>query len=70
MVGELIDRAETFARYADIIVKVRDIFLRIGPEQGDRLATCSDPVECAKIVTGEVLRGLGVMSAVGKATTG
>lgn len=65
MDGELIDRAATYGRMANLVVKARDILTRIGPEQRDRLAACTDPVECENIVQGEVLRALSVLKEFG-----
>ena len=67
MAGELVDRAEIDRWVSDMIVRTRDTFLRIGPEQGDRLAATSNPVECAKIVTDTVMHGLEAMREWGKA---
>lgn len=61
MDGKLIDREKIYSRMANVVVKARDILTRIGPEQRDRLASCTDPVECEKIVQTEVLRALSVL---------
>lgn len=62
MDGKLIDRAAVYQGVSNVVVKARDILTRIGPEQRDRLAATSDPVECERIVMGEILRALEVLT--------
>lgn len=56
--GELVAVGEINAFVAGMIIRARDIFLRIGPEQRDRLAQESDPTKCEEMVMAEVRRGL------------
>jgi hypothetical protein len=61
MAGRLIDRTEASRWYANIIVKLRDTFLRIGAETADRLATETIPAACRKIVDDKIIEALSMM---------
>ena len=56
--GELVPIAEINAYVAGMIIRARDILLRIGPELRDRLAQEADPVACEGLIDGEVQRAL------------
>src|ERR1700680_4506229 len=60
--GELVAVSEVNAFVSGMIVRARDILLRIAPELRDRLATCTDPIECEAMVTDEVHRALRELS--------
>ena len=63
MAGELIEAAAIERWYANVIVKARDLLMRIGPESGDRLAVETRPSECAQIVEAKVREVLGMLAA-------
>ena len=60
--GEVVDIAEINAYVSGMIIRSRDILLRIGPELRDRLAAESDPIRIQALIDGEVYRALGVLS--------
>jgi len=47
---------------AGMIIRARDILLRIGPELRDRLAQETAPVKCDEMVTAEIARALSELS--------
>jgi hypothetical protein len=64
--GALVPIVHVNAHFAGVIVKSRDILLRIGPELGDQLAAESNSIRCAELVNREVLRALGVLRLFGE----
>jgi hypothetical protein len=60
--GELVPVSDVNAFVSGMIVRARDILLRLAPELRDRLATCTDPLECEGMVTDEVYRALRELS--------
>ena len=59
--GELVPIVHVNAWFAGVVVKVREMGLRIGPELADRLALTTEPGKCAEMVSVEVRRMLGVL---------
>lgn len=55
---ETVDLAAVNGYVAGMIIKARDVFLRMPGELRDRLAAESDAVNCESIVAAEVQRGL------------
>jgi len=64
--GELLPASEVNAFISGMIIRARDILLRIAPELRDRLATCSDAVECERLIDDEVRRALRELAEYGK----
>jgi hypothetical protein len=60
--GELVDRNEANTFIGTMILKARDILLRIAPELKDRLATETDPIEIENLIDGEVRQALQKLS--------
>ncbi len=60
--GRLADVGKLNAWAAGMIVRARDILLRVGPELQDRLAQTSDPQACGALVTNEIVRALQQLS--------
>jgi hypothetical protein len=60
--GELVGIAEINAYVAGMIIRARDILLRIGPELRDRLSQETDPVRCEEWVAAEVNRSLAELA--------
>ena len=60
--GELVPVSDVNAFVSGMVVRARDILLRVAPELRDRLAVCSDPIECEAMVTDEVYRALRELS--------
>lgn len=56
--GRLVDIAAVNAWVAGMIIKARDLLLRIGPEARDDLARQMDPIECERIVRDKVNEAL------------
>ena len=56
--GELLQASEVNAFISGMILRARDILLRIAPELRDRLATCSNAIECERMIDDEVRRAL------------
>jgi hypothetical protein len=56
--GELVQLSEINAYVAGMIMRARDILLRIGPELRDKLAEESDPARCEEMIVTEVHRSL------------
>jgi len=61
---DLVPKQELESWYSGLVVKARDILLRIGPELRDRLAACVDPVKCEGMVDDEVRRALTTLCTV------
>ena len=59
--GELVPIVHVNAWFAGVVVKAREMGLRIGPELADRLALTTEPGKCAEMVSVEVRRMLGVL---------
>lgn len=60
--GELIPMSDVNAFISGMIIRARDILLRIAPELRDRLATCRDAVECERLIDDEVRRALAELA--------
>jgi hypothetical protein len=60
--GELVQISDVNAFVSGMVVRARDILLRVAPELRDRLAVCSDPIECERMVNDEVHRALRELS--------
>lgn len=60
--GELAPIGEVNAFVAGMVIKARDILLRIAPELKDRLAQQGNPHECEKLVGSEIERALNVLA--------
>ena len=58
---ELVPIVHVNAWFAGVVVKAREMGLRIGPELADRLALTTEPGKCAEMVSVEVRRMLGVL---------
>lgn len=56
--GELRPIGEINAYVSGMIIRARDILLRIGPELCDRLAQESDAIKCEALITAEIHRSL------------
>jgi len=62
--GELVPLAEVNAWVASMLIRARDILLRIGPELADRLSKEADPVTVKALIDGEVRRALNELATV------
>ena len=60
--GELAPISEINNHVAGMILRSRDILLRIGPELRDRLAQESDAITIQKMIDAEVFRALAALS--------
>lgn len=60
--GELASIGEINAFVAGMIIRSRDILMRIAPELKDRLAEQSNPHECEKLVAAEITRALNELA--------
>ncbi len=56
--GKFVEVSKVNAYVSGCIIRARDILLSIGPELRDRLAQCSDPIECGRMVVEEIERAL------------
>jgi hypothetical protein len=56
--GLLVDKEAVNAFVAGQIMKAREILLQIGPRTRDNLAKIDDPIECERLVMGEINRAL------------
>jgi hypothetical protein len=61
MASRLIDRNEASRWYANLIVKLRDTFMRVGAETADRLANETSVVVCRKIIDEKIVEALSMM---------
>jgi len=60
--GELVPMSDVNAFVSGTIIRARDILLRIAPELRDRMATCTDAIECERLIDDEVRRALRELS--------
>jgi len=60
--SELVPLVKINAWIAGMVLRARNIFLRLGPELRDRLSQTTDPVLCEELIDKEVRRGLGEMA--------
>jgi hypothetical protein len=60
--GELAPIGEINAWVAGMVIRAREILLRIGPELKDRLAQQGNPHECERLVSDEVRRALNELA--------
>jgi hypothetical protein len=60
--SELVPIAEINAFVAGMIIRAREILMRIAPELKDQLAQQANPHECEKLVAGEVFRALNELA--------
>jgi hypothetical protein len=60
--GELVKLEEVRSGVASMILRARDILLRIGPELRDRLAQETDPIRCEALVMDEIYRALNQLA--------
>jgi hypothetical protein len=60
--SELVPIAEINAFVAGMIIRAREILVRIAPELKDRLAQTANPHECETLVAGEVFRALNELA--------
>jgi hypothetical protein len=60
--SELVPIAEINAFVAGMIIRAREILVRIAPELKDHLAQTANPHECEKLVAGEVARALNELA--------
>jgi hypothetical protein len=60
--SELVPIAEINAFVAGMIIRAREILMRIAPELKDRLAQTANPHECETLVAGEVFRALNELA--------
>lgn len=63
--GELAPIVEINAWAAGMIIRARDILLRIPPELRDKLAQEDDPVRCEELLVAEIHRSLGELAEYG-----
>ncbi len=60
--GNLAPVGEINAWIAGMILRAREVFLRIGPELKDRLSQETNPHQCERLVMREITRALGELS--------
>jgi hypothetical protein len=65
--GELIAFADVNHFVSTMIIRARDILLRIAAELRDRLAAESDPIKCGELIEDEIHRALGELKEVPRA---
>jgi hypothetical protein len=62
--GELVNLVEVNAWVSGMILRARDILLRIGPELRDRLSKEADPITIQGLIDGEIKSALAELSCV------
>jgi len=62
--GELVSLVQVNAWVSGMILRARDILLRIGPELRDRLSKESDPITVDGLITKEITRALQELATV------
>jgi hypothetical protein len=60
--GEVVPLAEINAWCAGMVIRAREVLIRIAPELKDRLAQETDPIRCEKLIAGEINRALNELA--------
>lgn len=60
--GELVPISDVNVWVAGMILRSRDILLRIAPELRDSLALQSDPIKCQELIDAEIHRALSALA--------
>jgi hypothetical protein len=64
--GALVPIATINLWFAEVIIRARDMLLRVGGELADRLAAEDSPAKCREMIDGEVARALNVLRVMGR----